>query len=118
MRTTSSEPKDNLGRSGKGLITAMGRNTIVSSKKNKKAMYLITNVSLKEISKIVKEFDKLPYLDYVKKRPKYEPTYSYLYLSIQIAKCILRADNFNSHVNLVRTEMTRMQDITISQVCD
>ena len=34
-RITSSEPKDNLGRSGKGFITSMGLKTNLKSKKKK-----------------------------------------------------------------------------------
>ena len=37
------------------MITSMGLNTIRRSKKKKKARYAIINVSLKEISKIIKE---------------------------------------------------------------
>ena len=36
MKITSSEPKEYLGRSGKGLITSMGLRTIRGSNKNKK----------------------------------------------------------------------------------
>ena len=53
IKIISSEPKYYLGRSGKGLIASMGINTIGTSNKNKKASYSITNVSLKEISKII-----------------------------------------------------------------
>ena len=35
-----------------------------------------TNVSLKEISKLLKEFEKFPYEGYVRKRPKKNPTES------------------------------------------
>ena len=80
MRITSSEPKYYLGRSGKVLITSLGINTNVSPKKYKKARYAITNVSMKDISKIIKEFEKLPYKGYVHNRPKHEPTTSYFYL--------------------------------------
>ena len=44
MRIASSDPKDNLGRSGKGLITSMGIKTNVRSKKYKRSRYAITNV--------------------------------------------------------------------------
>ena len=70
MEITSTEPKDYLVRTGKGLITSLGINTIRIPKKNKKARYNITNVSLKDISKIIKEFEKLPYERYVRKRLK------------------------------------------------
>ena len=72
----SSEPKDYFDRSDKGLITSLGLNINVSSKV-KKARYAITNVSMKDLSMIIKEFEKLPYKGYVWKRPKHEPTDSY-----------------------------------------
>ena len=74
MRITYSYPKDYLGRSGKGLITSLGIKTNVRSKKYKNARYAITNVSMKDISKIIKDFEKLPYKGYVRKRPKHETT--------------------------------------------
>ena len=55
MKITSLEPKDCIGRSVNGFITSMGLNTIIRSKKKKKGRYAITNVSLKDIYKIVKE---------------------------------------------------------------
>ena len=59
MKITSSDPKYYLVIPGKGLITSLGLNTI-GKLKRKKARYAITNVSLKEISNIIKEFEKLP----------------------------------------------------------
>ena len=56
MIITSSEQKYYLGRSGKGLITSLGINTNVRPKKYKKARYAITNVSMNDLSKIIKEF--------------------------------------------------------------
>ena len=60
MKIISLEPKEYLGISGKGLIFSLGLKTIVRSKKNKKARYDITNVSMKDISKMIKEFENLP----------------------------------------------------------
>ena len=79
MRITSSEPKYYLGISVKGLITSLGINTNVSSK-GKKERYTINNANIKYLSKIIKEFEKLPYKGYVHNRPKHEPTTSYFYL--------------------------------------
>ena len=62
---TSSDPKYYLGRSGKGLITFLGIKTNVWSKKYENARYNITNISMKDISKIIKEFEELPYKGYV-----------------------------------------------------
>ena len=74
IRITYSEPKDYLGRSRKGLINSMGINTNVRSKEYKKARYAINNVSMKDLSKIIKDFEKLSYKGYVRKSPKHEPT--------------------------------------------
>ena len=54
METTSSESKEKLGRSGKGLVTTLDFKTKVRSPKYKKARYAIGNVSEKEILKIIK----------------------------------------------------------------
>ena len=96
----------------------MGLKTILTSKKNKKARNAITNVSLEGFSKIIKEFEKLSYKGYVRKRPKHKPTDSYFYLSRNIAKCTIRADVFNLHVGLVITETTGKQQIPILHIID
>ena len=54
METTSSESKGKLGRSVKGLVTALASRTKVGSSKYKKASYVIVNVSEKDLSKIIK----------------------------------------------------------------
>ena len=60
METTSSESKEKLGRSGKGLVTALDLKTKVRfRKKYKKARYAIGNVSEKDLSKNIKEFEQL-----------------------------------------------------------
>ena len=59
METKSSESKGKLGRSGKGLVTALALKTKARSKKYKKARYAIRNVSMKDLSNIIKEFEKL-----------------------------------------------------------
>ena len=81
MKTTSSESKGKLERSGKGLVTALAFKTKVGSPKYKKARYAIGNVSDKDLSKIIKEFEKIGKLPYEKKRPKHEPTESYFHLA-------------------------------------
>ena len=60
----------------------------------------------------------MTYKGYVRNRAKHEPTDSYFYLAIEISKCMMRYGAFNSHVDTVRTEITGMQQILISQVCD
>ena len=56
MIITSSESKDNLGRSVKGLINSMGLKAEVRPKKYKRSRYTIRNVSKKDISNIIREF--------------------------------------------------------------
>ena len=63
------------------------------------------NVSKKELSKIIREFEKFEKLPYEKKRPKHEPTDSYFYLARQLAKCMMRADALNWHGYRSYTEM-------------
>ena len=52
----SSELNDYQGRPGKGLITYLGLKTILRLKKDKKSRYAITNVIMKDLSKIINEF--------------------------------------------------------------
>ena len=59
METTSSDSKGKLLRSGKGLVTALALKTKVRSKKYKKVRYAIGNASMKKLSKIIKDFEKL-----------------------------------------------------------
>ena len=71
---------------------------------------------MKDLSKVIKEFDKLPYKSYERRRPKHEPIDSYFYLAIQLGKCILRDDVLNSQDYPVRTEMTGAKQIPTSHV--
>ena len=59
METTSSESKVELERSGKGLVTTLALKTKARSTKFKKARYAIGNVSMKDLSNKIKEFEKL-----------------------------------------------------------
>ena len=56
MKITSSEPKYYLVVSVNGLVTSLCLKAIIMSKKIKNAMFAITNISLNNISKIIKEF--------------------------------------------------------------
>ena len=47
----------------------MGLKAKSSPKKYKKARYAIGNVSKKDLSKIIREFERLPYESYERKRP-------------------------------------------------
>ena len=103
MKITSSESKDDLVRSGKGLITSLGLKAKSRFKKYKKARHAIGNVSEKDLFRIIKDFEIIEKLNYEKKRPKHEPTESYFHIARQIAKCMMRADALNSHIYPVRT---------------
>ena len=61
---TSSDSKDNLGRSGKGFIASLVMKSKSSPKKCQKSRYAIGNVSKKDLSNIIREFEKLPYKSY------------------------------------------------------
>ena len=76
----------------------MGIKTIGRSKKKKNSRYAITNVCMKDISNIIKEFEILPYNGYVRNRTKHEPTNSYFYLLKHVYKCMMRADAFNLNI--------------------
>ena len=106
MKITSSESKVKLERSGKGLITSLDFKAKVRPQKYKIETYAIGNVSKKDLSNIIREFDKFEKLTYEKKRPKHEPSDSYFYLSRQLAKCIMRSDNLNWHDYGSYKEMT------------
>ena len=106
MKITSSESKGELERSVKGLITSLGFKTKSRSQKYKKARYAIRKFSEKDISKIIKEFEKIEKPPYEKKRPKHEPTESYFHLAKQLAKCMMRSDNLNWYNHGGYTEMT------------
>ena len=74
MKITSSDSKEKLEISGKGLIYLSGFQGQSKATQIQKARYAIVNVIKKDLSKIIKEFKKLPYESYEKKRPKHEPT--------------------------------------------
>ena len=61
MRITYLESKDNFGGSGKGLITSLGLKAKARPDKYKKSRYAIRNVSKKDLSKIIMDFEKLSY---------------------------------------------------------
>ena len=86
METTYSESKGKLGRSGKGLVTAPDIKTRVRLQNYKKARYAIGNVSMKDLSNIIKDFEKIVKVPYVKRIPKNKPTSSYYHLVRCIAE--------------------------------
>ena len=81
------------------MVTAPDFNTKVRSPKYKKARYAIGNVSEKDLSKIIKEFEKIGKLTYEKKMPKHEPTPRYFHLVRQLVKCTMISDQLNWHVH-------------------
>ena len=77
------------------MITSLGFKTKKRLQKYKKARYAIGNVSEKDLSRIIKDFEKIEKLTYEKKRHKHEPTNSYFHLARQLAKCMMRSDDLN-----------------------
>ena len=61
MKITSSESKEKLGRPGQGLNNSLGLKSKVMPQKYKQSRYAIGNFSKKDLSKIITEFEKLPY---------------------------------------------------------
>ena len=108
IKIISSESKRKLERPVKGLIASLVFRAKVRSQKYKKTRYAIGNVSKKNLSKIIREFEKFGKSPYEKKRPKHEPTDSYFYLARQLAKCIMRADALNWHGYGGYTKMTAL----------
>ena len=117
MRITSSDPKHHLVRSGKMLITSICLKSKSRSNKYKKARYAIVNFSMKDPSKIIRNFENISYKGYERKRPKHEPTGSYFYLARQIVKCMMRSDLLKPDNCPVRMLMTDTQQIPISHIC-
>ena len=94
------------------MITSICFNTIIRSKKLKKKRFDITNVSLKEFSKIIKEFEDYTYEGYARNSSKHMPTDSYFYLSRNIENCMMI---FNMGVVSIRTQMTSTQKMNNSK---
>ena len=72
---------------------------------------------MKNFSKIIREFDKLPYKIYERRRPKHEPIDSYFYLARQLETFMMRADALNLDNYPVMMEMTSEKHIPILNVC-
>ena len=54
---------------------------------------------MKELSSIIKEFEKIVKVTYVKRIPKHDPTSCYYHLVGCIAECMLRCGEDNHHVH-------------------
>ena len=60
---TSSEPRDYMEITGKGLTKSLDIRTKIS-KKNQKERFSITDITFEKLSKFPKKFNNLPYLSY------------------------------------------------------
>ena len=54
---------------------------------------------MKDLSNIIKEFEKMVKVPYVERIPKQEPTYSYYHLVRCITEFMMRSDEHNRHVH-------------------
>ena len=88
------------------MITSLGFKAKARPQKYKKARYAIGIVSEKDISKIIKDFEKIEKIPYEKKRPEHEPTESYFHLERQLANCMIISDNLNWYHHCGYTKMT------------
>ena len=88
------------------MVTALALKTKISSQKFKKKRYAIENVSKKDLSKIIKEFEKIGKVPYVKWIPIREPTFSYYHLVRFIAECMMRSYEHNWQVHISYAEDT------------
>ena len=85
------------------MITSLGLKAKAKPKKYKKARHSIGNFSKKDISQIIRKFEKLPYESYERKRPKNDPTDIYFYLARKPEKCMMRPNALSLHVYPLRT---------------
>ena len=63
------------------MITSLVSKTKARLQKYKREKYDIGNVSEKDLSRIIKDFEKIEKLTYEKKRSKHDPTDRYFHLS-------------------------------------
>ena len=88
------------------MVTALALKTKLRLQKYKKASDAIRNVSMKDLLNIIKEFEKIGRVPYVKRIPKHEPTSSYSHLVRCIAECMMRSDEHNFHMHGSYAEKT------------
>ena len=99
--------------------TSLGFKAKASWQKYKKARHAIRIFSEKDISKIIKDFEKIEKLPYEKKRPKHEPTESYFHLARQLAECMMRSDNLNWYDHNGYTKMTApLSNVNVTNECE
>ena len=98
------------------MITPLGLKAKSSPKKCKKARYYSGSISNKDLSNNIREFEKLPYKHYQRRRPKHERTDRYFYLARELAKCMMISDALNSDNCPVRTDTTGAKHIRMLYV--
>ena len=81
------------------MVTALALKTKARSTQYIKARYAIGNVSMKDLSKKTKEFEKFVKVPHLKKTTKLEPTLSYFHLVECLRKCMMRSSENNHHVH-------------------
>ena len=94
------------------MITSLGLKTIRRSNKIKWVRFSITEVSLKKISNIIKDFKYFTYEGYARNSSKYMPTDSYFYLERHISKCTI---NFRVPVRTKNTSTQNMSNYKTSK---
>ena len=81
------------------MVTALALKTKARSKTYIKARYDIRNVSMKDLSNKIKDFEKVVKVPYLKRIPKHEPTSSYFHLVVCLGKCMMKCGEKNHHVH-------------------
>ena len=79
--------------------TALVLKTKARLTKYEKARYAIENVSMKDLSNKIKEFEIFVKVTHLKKTPKHEPTLSYFHLVECLRKYMMRSGEKNHHVH-------------------
>ena len=79
------------------MVTVLALKTKVRSPKYKNSRYAIVNVSEKDLSEIIKEFEKIWKIPYDKRIPKHNPTPSHFHIVRQLAKFMMRSDELKRH---------------------
>ena len=98
--------KRKIGEIMKGVGNRSGSQDQSKVEKYKKARYAIGNISMKNLSNIIKDFEKMVKVPYVKRIPKHEPTSSYYHLVGCITECMLIFGEENQHVHSGYAEET------------
>ena len=94
------------------MVTALALKTKARSKNTKRQRYAIGNVSMKDLSNKIKEFQKIVMVTYVKRIPKHEPTSSYFHLVVCIGECMMICGEKNHNVHDVHAGYE--EDIALS----